>query len=73
MIHWHAINHIYHMIHTMKELRLQITEELHKQLRQRALDEELTLKRLTTKALEEYIRKRQKEESRRRRMSESAR
>lgn len=47
----------------MKELRLQITEELHKQLKQTALDESLTLKRLTTTALEEYIRRRQEEES----------
>lgn len=41
----------------MKELRLQITDKLHKQLKQRALDEGVTLKRLTTKALEEYIRR----------------
>ena len=45
----------------MKELRLQITEELHKQLKQRALDEGLTLKRLTTKALQEYVRRRRGE------------
>ncbi len=50
----------------MKELRLQITEELHKQLKQTALDESLTLKRLTTDALEEYIRRYREEESRRR-------
>ena len=49
----------------MKELRLQITEELHKQLKQAALDEGVTLKRLTTNALEEYIRRyREKENSR---------
>ncbi len=47
----------------MKELRLQITEELHRQLKQTALDESLTLKRLTTNALEEYIRRRQEKES----------
>ena len=47
----------------MKELRLQITEELHKQLRQTGLDKGLTLKRLMTEALEEYIRRRQEEES----------
>ena len=46
----------------MKELRLQITEELHKQLKQTALDESLTLKRLTTNALEEYIRRYKEEE-----------
>ena len=43
----------------MKELRLQIADELHKQLKQRALDEGVTLKHLTTKALEEYIRRRE--------------
>ena len=57
----------------MKELRLQITEELHKQFRQTALDEGLTLKRLMTKALEEYIRRRQEEESSRQGGSEPAR
>ena len=57
----------------MKEVRLQITEELHKQLRQTALDESLTLKRLTTNALEEYIRRRQEEESSSRGGSEPAR
>lgn len=41
----------------MKELRLQITNELHKDLKQRALDEDVTLKQLTTEALEEYIRR----------------
>ena len=46
----------------MKELRLQITEDLHKKLKQTALDESLTLKRLMTDALEEYIRRRRKEE-----------
>ena len=46
----------------MKELRLQITEELHKQLKQAALDESQTLKRLTTNALEEYIRRYKEEE-----------
>lgn len=57
----------------MKELRLQITEELHKQLKQTALDESLTLKRLTTNALEEYIRRRREEESRSQGRSEPAR
>jgi len=57
----------------MKELRLQITEELHKQLKQTALDESLTLKRLTTNALEEYIRRRKEEESSRQGRSEPAR
>jgi len=57
----------------MKELRLQITEELHKQLKQKALDESLTLKRLTTTALEEYIRRRKEEESSRQGGSEPAR
>ena len=57
----------------MKELRLQITEELHKQLRQTALDESLTLKRLMTEALEEYVRRRQEEESSRQGGSEPAR
>jgi len=57
----------------MKELRLQITEELHKQLRQTALDESLTLKRLMTEALEEYIRRRQEEGSSRQGGSEPAR
>ena len=57
----------------MKELRLQITEELHKQLRQKALDESLTLKRLMTDALEEYIRRHQEQESSRQGRSEPAR
>ena len=57
----------------MKELRLQITEELHKQLRQTALDESLTLKRLMTNALEEYNIKRKEKESSRQGGSEAAR
>jgi len=57
----------------MKELRLQISEELHKQLKQTALDESLTLKRLTTNALEEYIRRYKEEESSRQEGSEPAR
>lgn len=57
----------------MKELRLQVTEELHRQLKQTALDENLTLKRLTTNALEEYIRRRQEKKSPRQGGSEPAR
>jgi len=57
----------------MKEIRLQITEELHKKLKQTALDESLTLKRLTTDALEEYIRRRKEEESSKQGGSEPAR
>lgn len=49
----------------MGELRLQIDDGLHKQLKQRALDEGVTLKDLTTKALAEYLKRRseQKEEA----------
>lgn len=57
----------------MKEVRLQITEELHKQLRQKALDDGLTLKRLTTTALEEYIRGCREEENSRQGGGEPAR
>ena len=57
----------------MKELRLQVTEELHKQLKQTALDESLTLKRLTTNALEEYIRRYKEEENSRQGGSEPTR
>ena len=46
----------------MKELRLQISDELHKSLKQRALDEGVTLKQLTTKALENYTRRREGQE-----------
>ena len=57
----------------MKELRLQVTEELHRQLKQTDLDENLTLKRLMTNALEEYIRRRKEKESSSHRGSEPAR
>jgi len=45
----------------MGELRLQIDDGLHKQLKQRALDEEVTLKDLTKKALVEYLKRRSKQ------------
>ena len=41
----------------MKEIRIQISDRLHKQLKQKALDEGTTLKNLTIKALEEYTEK----------------
>lgn len=56
----------------MKELRLQVSEELHRQLKQMALDKGATLKSLLTSALEKYVRSPGEEKSRRQGESERA-